>query len=516
MYLFIGNLLSEIINAVGAIYVASLLDVEQYGVLSLYYLVPFTFGIITNLGIKDALIRIFSKYSGYGKWEIIKKTMKKATIFQLVVAVVVTVFVVLFADPIASIMLRRPNLGSVVIYSAILIIIQSFQTLIVAMCTGLDRMDYVAFFSTLMSVVKTSVAIFLVLNGYGANGAFAGHIAGVGAAVIVTSILLIRYVYTREEGLTEITLVESEYSLGGMLRYGFPLYAGILFFSLGDRYLSILLANLSTDSQLGNLDVARKFLSLLTLFTVPISTIAFPAFSKFSFKDEKEKLESMFTLTLRYASLIVIPVIVVIVLFYGPGIYLIFNTKYADAPIYLQYAMLQFLVVGLGSLSNQALFNSQGETATTFRINAFETILKMGLCTVLTWYKGIPGFYIGILFSLIITKIGEYVLVKRRYNFSYDIGHSLNVLLFSLISGGIVYYFMGLVFIDNIFIRLVVGTLIYIASCMLLAPITGALNSQDIESIGNMLKVSLPLYPLITPFLKVEDKIIRFFAKLRD
>ena len=178
--------------------------------------------------------------------------------------------------------------------------------------------------------------------------------------------------------------------------------------------------------------------------------------------------------------------------------------------------MLPFLVVGLGSLSNQALFNSQGETATTFRINAFETILKMGLCTVLTWYKGIPGFYIGILFSLIITKIGEYVLVKRRYNFSYDIGHSLNVLLFSLISGGIVYYFMGLVFIDNIFIRLVVGTLIYIASCMLLAPITGALNSQDIESIGNMLKVSLPLYPLITPFLTVEDKIIRFFAKLRD
>ena len=41
MYLFIGNLFSEIINAVGAIYVASLLDVEQYGVLSLYYLVLF-------------------------------------------------------------------------------------------------------------------------------------------------------------------------------------------------------------------------------------------------------------------------------------------------------------------------------------------------------------------------------------------------------------------------------------------------------------------------------------------
>ena len=78
------------------------------------------------------------------------------------------------------------------------------------------------------------------------------------------------------------------------------------------------------------------------------------------------------------------------------------------------------------------------------------------------------------------------------------------------------YYFMGLIIIDNIFIRLVVGTLIYIASCMLLTPITGAFNSQDIESIGNMLKVSLPLYPLITPFLTVEDKIIRFIAKLRD
>ena len=104
----------------------------------------------------------------------------------------------------------------------------------------------------------------------------------------------------------------------------------------------------------------------------------------------------------------------IIAILSGPGIAFLFGTRYELAPGFLSLALLQFLAVGLGSLSVYAFLNSQGDTVTSFRLNAITLGLNMALGTVFTWRWGVPGLLVALFGSSIAGNLlNQYVINKK-------------------------------------------------------------------------------------------------------
>ena len=512
MYLFIGRLISEILNAAGAVYVGRTLAADQYGILSLYYLVPWTFDLFTNLGLNYAVTRLFAYNSSRNQWNPIKKVLKTTFLVKIIISFIISYFVVIYSDTLAEVLLNRIELGYIVRYSAVLIIAQACFSILQSVCAGLDRMDYLALMGVLMSLTKASVSIYFVYKGYGAQGAFTGHLLGTGLVVIITLGLVMKYIYNKKTE-DEVDVEAYDSSLFGMFKFGFPLYIGSLISGSGQRYISYLIALFSTNVELGSLDVSKKFVSLLSLFITPITSVIFPAFSKFNIHKERDEVESIYRFSIRYATLLIIPVMMAIILFADPGINFLYDYKYADAPLFLQLLLLQYIIVSMGSLSMGNLLNSQGKTTTTFRLTIINTVINTVLSFFMISNYGLIGYFISVIISEIIGTLLSFYVTRNSYNIDYNYVHSIRVILFSVISAILTYSIMLVMNIEQVLPYLVVGTLLYISFCLILAPLLGALTKEDVDNIRMLLKSSSRKYSFIEPFFLILEKLVNTLGR---
>ena len=107
LYLFMGNFLSEIINAVGVVLVARLLTPEEYGIYSVAFILPFLFVMFSNWGVGAALTRFLARYHEEGKWSKIKGMVTKGLAFNGGLALLLTAIMYVSADFLAETILLR-------------------------------------------------------------------------------------------------------------------------------------------------------------------------------------------------------------------------------------------------------------------------------------------------------------------------------------------------------------------------------------------------------------------------
>ncbi len=94
-------------------------------------------------------------------------------------------------------------------------------------------------------------------------------------------------------------------SIKTMLRYGFPVsIGGILVGFLTQFYTYIMAIYVTNNALIGNYNVAQNFVVLITFFSVPITTMMFPAFSKLDAKKDNELLKNVFQYSVKYAALL--------------------------------------------------------------------------------------------------------------------------------------------------------------------------------------------------------------------
>jgi O-antigen/teichoic acid export membrane protein len=505
LHLFLGNFLSEAINAAGAVVVARLLAPGDYGVYSLAFVLPGIFVIFSNWGIGAALTRLLARFQSRGSWSDARKIVRTGFLFNGAVACCLSVIMFLSADFLAAAVLRRPELGGLVGLTSILVVFQSVFTTASSAFLGLERMDLMAEMKVAQSTVKALASSLLVIRGYGVKGAVTGHLLGT-VTVATASPLLILW-YTRGKKDVEGADHEEEGSLNGMLRFGFPLFFGEFLKTTGVRYQGLLLAWFADNVAIGNFDIANKFKSLVSLFTFPIRSVLYPAFSKFDYRERPEELRRVFRVSVRYATLIVVPTITLILVLSGQLVEFFFGPEYRLAPSFLSLVLLQFLPVTLGSLSVFEFLNSQGDTVTSLRLNGVNVGLTMGFCTVLAWRLGVVGLLIGVFLSMMIGYAYNMYRLHAKYGAGIDPNHAVRSVLFSSLSASIAYATLRALNASHTFVELATGSIAFFVACMFLAPLTGALTERDIENFRRILR-GTALYTIIAPFLDLEARII--------
>lgn len=504
--LFSGTLSSEVINAIGAVAVARLVPAEDYGILALSYVVPGFLLLFTDWGINAALTRFVARFHAEGRWGDIKNSVRNGVVFKLGMALIITLIIFLYSDLLSSVFLRRPELAGLVRFTSVMVILNTLNSTCNSIFVGLERMDIIAATMLVQSLVKSSASILFVLNGHGYMGAVEGYMLSLSMVAVIFAFFLVRCL--KHIG-PEIQNLTTETSLSAMLKFGAPLFLGGFIMGIGGRYQSLLLAWIADNLTIGNYDVATKFVSLMTMITVPISQTLYPTFSRFKMEDQSGLLRDIFRASVRYSTVVILPSMALMILLSNQMILLLFGSDYFEAPLFFSLMLLKFLGVGLGQLSTVVFLNGQGDTKTTLQLNVVNFVLGVTLCTVLAWEMGVTGLLIGIVLSSMGQNIYGLQRLHSRYEISIDLTHVVRVAASTIFSGLIGYGTLFLIAEAHIVIQLAIGASVFLVSYLILAPLMGALVHSDLENLRELVNKSPISFPIFDFFIDLWARLFK-------
>jgi O-antigen/teichoic acid export membrane protein len=310
--------------------------------------------------------------------------------------------------------------------------------------TGLERMHLNSVMLIIQSIVKTAVIIGQVLLGLGTMGA----VIGFSVAVLIAGITGILLMYTMYRSLPKSTDGQLAVfsTIKTMLKYGLPLSIGTIVGGFLTTFYSNILAVFVTDDGLiGNYSVAVNFVVLISFVATPVTTMLLPAFSKLDYRKDKEVLKNVFQYSVKYASLLVVPVAFIVMSLAQPAIATIFQNRYTEAPLYLVLSGLVYLLSIFGSLSYGNLINSQGDTKFTLKLSLLQAAIGFPLSFVLISQFGVIGLIATTTIVAVPVLVWALFFMKKRYGVSVDWVSSAKILASSTIAAVITYLFINMV-----------------------------------------------------------------------
>jgi len=511
---FVGSSLSLLLSAGGGILVARLLSPSDFGLFGVALIAPGLFSLFSDWGISSALTRFTARYRSEGRHREARELVRGGFVFKLALGGALSVALFLSADWAAAVLIRRPEAGGLLRMISPLILSQSIFSTVLSVLAGSEMMDRRAVVVLSQAAVKGFCSPLLVYLGLGVSGAVMGYVLSYAVAASIGLLLTFSSVRGGDMPSRDASTFTDGMSL--MLGFGFPLFLGSLIGGLIGQLQGLLVAWFVSNEEIGNYNVSLRFLSLVGLVTGSIGVTLFPAFSKFSYVDEPVKAREAFRGSVRYSTMMVTPFAALLAVLSGPIVYTLFTDQYPQAPVFSSLLMIPMLLVGMGFLSIDSFINSQGDTETNFKLGLAVNLLSLLHFPVLIWIWGIRGLLVsGIVSGLTGNLLGLYV-VRRKYGVRLDLPHMGKTLICSAVSAGLAYGAAGLLPSSMHLLNLFMGSAVFVAAYVVIAPFTGAVEELDIENLDRVIRELKIVYPLVRPLLILEETIIAHTRKRKE
>jgi len=446
--LFLGVTFSNLILAVGVFFVANLLSPSELGLYTVVLITPSIFSVFRGLGVNQAIVKYLAQYRAENKREEISETIITGIVFDIIIGVLFTLICFMVADVTSIYVLKRPQIAPLVRFVSILVFTNTLMAAFQSIFYGFEKMEYSSFLMTSAAILKGVLMPAFVVLGYGVLGALTGNILANVIATIMGAALLVLFYKSKAIAVKK----------------------------------NFIMAIYCDDFLIGNYKIAQNFTIVISFFTQPLTTVLLPAFSRISSKADRETIRNAFQFSVKYASIVIIPITTLMMALSEPIVTVIFNGKYPLAPLYLTLLAASSLYVGLGSLSIGNLINGLGRTDVTLKLTLIAVSVGLPLSLVL-----IPAFQIvGLLITSLVATIPNLLVglwwIKRRYGAEIDLPVSLKIYLSAGLAG-IPAYLTASQFTINPLIDLCLGSLIFIGIFLLSASLTGALRKDDIQTL---------------------------------
>src|SRR5665647_100132 len=155
-----------------------------------------------------------------------------------------------------------------------------------------------------------------------------------------------------------------------------------------------MMAAFCTTVLIGNYAIATNFSLLIALFTYPLNTVLFPAFSKVDPQKEQNLLRTIFSSSVKYAGLIVVPFVMALMVLSQPLIGTLYGDKWAYSSSFLALGLVGNLFILLGTLSVPSMLSALGETKMLMKMNLISLLAGIPLGLIFIPTLGIIGLII--------------------------------------------------------------------------------------------------------------------------
>jgi stage V sporulation protein B len=500
-----GLAASSIISAVGVILVARLLSPSEYGLVTVASMAPNLIILFRDWGVNSAIIKYTAQYRSENKTAETKAILASGLLFEVALGVSLSLISFLLSGFLATDVFHRPTIKPLIEIASFTV----FGTALIitgqSAFTGYEKMEFSSITMICRSALKTFLAPLLVILGLGAFGAIVGATAAYLTAGLVSVLLLYLVLYKKLRTLNKDKL-EIVKTIKTMFKYGLPISIATIIGGFRLQFYNFLMAIYCTDPMIGNYSVALNFAVLITFFSVPITTVLLPAFSKLDPQKEKATLRNVFHYSVKYAALLVVPAAALVMTLSKPIVFTLFGEKYSHAPLFLTMYAVIHLYSAFGNLSIGNLINSQGKTKVYLKLTLISSAVGFPLGLLL-----IPKFeIIGLIVTTLTASIPSQIIgiwwVKKHFTATIDWTSSTKILLASAIAAATAYIIISQLNLPN-WIELAIGTIAFLAAYTTTAPLIGAINKADIQNLREMLKELGPLFHVFNFPLSVIEKL---------
>jgi len=510
-YLFAGRIASTVIAAIGTIILGLLILESDYGLFAVALIPSATFLLFQDWGVGPAITRQCAQFRANKNEGNLRKTIVAGLTFEIATALFLSVISILTATYIATSVFGQPSSAFLMVIASISILSASVFTVIQSIFVGFDRMKLIALVSIIQAIVQSVTAPVLVILGYGALGAMIGFVLTSVVGCLISAVLLYALIFKK---IPHVTINKSDLSktLKPLLRYGIPLAIGGILAGLLIQFNSLLMASYIKDlSLIGNYKVSTNFAILLAFFTVPINTVLFPAFSKLDPKKELDLVKTVFSSSIKYTALLLVPATMILIVLSTPIIGALYGDKWAIAPQFLALGVLTNLLSCFGALTVMNFASGLGDTKIVLKLTIIQLAVGVPLALILIPLAGINGMIIGLLISSIPGLFIYLYLAWKKYGVKIDYGSSAKIFLSSLLSATAVYAFLTIFHLSD-WIKLGLGLLLFMIIYLPSISLIGTLKQNDI----NNLRAMFHGLGIISKIIDIPLKLVEIIVKRKS
>lgn len=502
-----GMIVSSLILSVASILIARLLGSNLYGLYTIALTIPSFIGIFRDWGINSAVTRYSAKFQAENMANAIKNIVIVGLIFEISAGLILSIFSVIFSDFFVSILFNRPQLVGVVQIASFSILAGGLGTFATSAFTGIGRMGPNNIMLIIQAITRTLLVFLFIFLGLGATGAVLGYTIGFLSGGIIGIFL----VWVAIKEFKKISFSERNINswLGEMLQYGVPLSISGMITSLLPQFFALLLPIYYTtdNSPIGNFGVASNFIILIGFFSTPILTMLFPAFSKINAETDRELLKNIFRLSVKYASLIVVPAVALVMCLARPAVSTLFGSTYTSASLYLGLLAIPYLYTACGNLSVANVINGQGHTRLTLKLGVLTAIIAIPMGYILILMFGVLGLIITSIVSVIPCLVISLYFIKKTYGVTVDWVSSGRILISSAFAAIGTFITISLLAFPS-WVELLIGIIIYFVIILPCFVLTRAINRSDISNFRKMFDGLSVVGAFLNKLLSIIEKLM--------
>ena len=466
--------------------------------------------LFTDLGINQGIIKFAASLRAKEEADRVTKIIQSGILFRVLIGTVVFAVNFVFAD-LFAVFMNRPNISLYIQIASITIGFQVIYTTATSAFVGLDKTEYNVLTTNIQATVKTTLSVTLVLLGVSVTGAIIGHVAGsIIAGIIGAGILFFKLLKpsrnSGDDGFIQ--------NLKILTTYGMPLYISVVLTGFLPLYQNLILAYFTSDIYIGNFKAATNFIALITVVSMSITTALLPAFSKLN-SSTTNTIKAFFKLANKYTCLLIVPTTTLILIYSREIVQIIYGSTYQSASLFLSINSLLYLLVAIGYLTLNSLFNGMGETRTTLKIALMNFLTFIILAPVLAKNYGVPGLIIASLISNTIATSYASHIARTKFKIEFATNSIIKIYLISAISTIPSLLLLHFTSLPELF-KVIAGGVLYLFIYTTLTPLTRVVSAPELQTVTYVTQKIGPLTLIAEPILKYQQKILRVTAKATD
>lgn len=471
---------------------ARLLGPEQFGIYSLALVVPILLQTFTHFGTRTAVTRYVSYHTSIGETEKARRYAQAAIIFSILAGSIFTIVSYVGASWVATTLLHRPAISSYVALASLTILGQSLLLTGIAVYTGWNGMGRASATNVLQAGLKLIASPLLILLGFGISGAIVGHVASFVVAGSVSAALL--YTWKIKLGIRSLSLFVADAKT--MVKFGLLPFVGNAFAGLSIFFVSVLLALVANNANVGYYQAASNMVVPLTLLTAATASALYPAFT--SLHGTKGDTRLAFTISVKYSGYLIAPFVFLLAATAPNLVDIFYGTSFSPAGNFLILLSLAYSPILLGQTVIPNFFNAIGRTRLTLCVTGGGALAIFAIAPLLSVElgMGVPGLIYSIFVSnSIIAVVGVLLAIKRRLG-SVDFRSAAAVFASSVVGLTVCYL---VPFLGSHWLSFVAELLIFATIYLTLAPLFGAVSPADV----GVISASLGEMPVVGRILAV-------------
>lgn len=439
--LFIAQIITSACGFIWTIMIARYLGVAEYGIMG--FAISFTgiIGIAMDFGISIHIVRHIAtdndsapKYLG--------NALPLKSLFSIGTFVLSLIILILM------------GCNELTIAVTLLFVIEKIFISFNGVFMGTFQAFEVGKYQAIANVVSTSLLfIFILLAVFGDFGLY-----GISIAYVLANIGVVIYSYIVVRKKVVIPKFEIDWGFCKKITlYSIPFALTGFFSAIYYSIDMVMITNMIGNYPNGIYNAAYKIISVLTVFYSIYNAIVFPVMSRF-FKDEKDLLKILFEKSVKYLSLLMIPLAFATMLYSPDIIYLIYGNEYQAADSCLSILIWTVTLLFINGACTNLLNASHKENYVTIVYviaAAFNFFINLYL---------IPNYsYIGASISTVLSDVLIIILFIYMI-YKLDSLPKMNLLfdLIKIIIGSIIFYGVLSVLNLSIWLAVPVGICLYL------------------------------------------------------